>query len=63
MNAQEIKDLRKSLGLTREQFSVKLGVSMQTVANWERGIYSPTTKTQPKLERLRKKAERLETNQ
>ena len=32
---QQIKDLRKKEGLTREQFALKLNVRRQAVSNWE----------------------------
>lgn len=32
---QQIKDLRKKKGLTREQFALKLNVTRQAVSNWE----------------------------
>jgi len=33
----EIKKLRKKLGLTQDQFAVKLGVAPFTIRRWERG--------------------------
>jgi len=33
--------LRESLGLTQKQIADAVGVTDQTVSNWERGVYSP----------------------
>jgi len=38
---------RVNTGLTQKEFAEKLGVSMSTVSNWERGI------TEPSLSQLR----------
>lgn len=35
LNSDDIKQIRKELGLTQTQFALKLGVSMRTVQNWE----------------------------
>lgn len=39
---QQIKDLRKKEGLTREQFALKLNVTRQAVSNWENDKNLPT---------------------
>jgi repressor LexA len=39
--ADSIKLLRKKYGLTQQDFAVKLGVSIRTVQNWEKGISPP----------------------
>ncbi|MDZ8263702.1 MULTISPECIES: helix-turn-helix transcriptional regulator [Nostoc] len=33
--------LRESLGLTQRQIAEAVGVTDQTVSNWERGVYLP----------------------
>ena len=38
---QKITELRKSQSLTQERLSEKLGVSRQTIANWEAGSTNP----------------------
>ena len=38
---QKITELRKSQGLTQEKLSEKLGVSRQTIANWEADSTNP----------------------
>ncbi|MCF2875405.1 MULTISPECIES: helix-turn-helix domain-containing protein [unclassified Tenacibaculum] len=35
LNSEDIKQLRKELGLNQTQLAEKLGVSMRTVQNWE----------------------------
>lgn len=42
MTATEIKALRRRLGLTQLQFANRLGVSVQAVYYWERGLRTPT---------------------
>ncbi|MDR1205451.1 MAG: helix-turn-helix domain-containing protein [Peptococcaceae bacterium] len=37
----EIKDTRKSLGMTQGTFAVVIGVSKKTVESWETGRYTP----------------------
>ena len=38
---ENIKELRKSSGLTQQSFADAMGVSFQAVSNWERGIAPP----------------------
>lgn len=35
---ENIKSLRKTKGLTQEEFANSIGVSFQTVSKWERGV-------------------------
>jgi DNA-binding XRE family transcriptional regulator len=37
----EFMQLRESLGLTQRQLADAIGVTDQTVSNWERGVYVP----------------------
>ena len=37
----KLRELRTSNGLTQNEIAVKLGVSGQTILNWENGIYEP----------------------
>ena len=37
MTTNEIIELRKSLGMTQEQFARLVGVTMNTVYRWEKG--------------------------
>jgi DNA-binding XRE family transcriptional regulator len=37
----EIMNLRKRLNLTQRQVAQAVGVTDQTVSNWEQGIYTP----------------------
>lgn len=46
-----IREQRKRLGLTQEDLAKRLGVSIRTVQNWERGGVIPAT-SQRALERL-----------
>jgi putative transcriptional regulator len=40
-SADEIKGVRKSLGMTQGTFAVVIGVSKKTVESWETGRYAP----------------------
>lgn len=55
MTAAEIKQLRTSLSLSREEFAVSLGVSLRTVARWEADDSRPTRLALRALERLSRK--------
>ena len=47
----EVRAASKSLGLDQPELAVMLGVSTQTVSNWERG-QRPSPKSGAKLERF-----------
>jgi len=52
-----VKELRRRLGLTQEQFAQKIGVTYSTVNNWENGKRTP----QPfLLRRLKEMKEELD---
>lgn len=44
MNASEIKDLRKMLKLSQDEFGTAIGVSRGTVVNYEKGQVIPRNK-------------------
>ena len=44
MNALEIKEKRKKLGLTQDELAKKLGVSLKTISNYEKGEVIPESK-------------------
>nr|MBC8228776.1 helix-turn-helix domain-containing protein [bacterium] len=52
MEAQDIRTLRKKLGLSQRQFAKRLGVSKRTVAYWESGKSSPGEEMLNKLAEL-----------
>jgi DNA-binding XRE family transcriptional regulator len=39
--SSEFMNKRKSLGLTQRQIAETIGVTVQTVSNWETGTYQP----------------------
>lgn len=41
MTKEQVIELRKSLGLTQEQFAAQLHVSVGAVRLWEQGLRSP----------------------
>jgi len=56
----EIKDLRKALGLTQMKFAKKLGTNQIRISRWEKGKESPSEFYQKKLYRLKSKIEEAE---
>ena len=44
MNELDVKEIRKTLGLTQTKFAEMLGVSLITIQNWEKGRKIPSTK-------------------
>jgi putative transcriptional regulator len=41
MTPDQIKDLRKRLGLSTMALAIRLGVSVDTVRSWEQGVRTP----------------------
>jgi DNA-binding transcriptional regulator YiaG len=58
MTASEIRELRRSMGLTQEKFAEIVGVCKPTVAGWEIGNHSPTQLSLRRLEELKNGEER-----
>lgn len=50
-----VKRLRKSLGLTQEQFAAKVGVTFSTVNRWENGKGKPSPLAMLRIEELQNK--------
>jgi transcriptional regulator with XRE-family HTH domain len=40
MDADELREKRKALGMTQAQLAQSLGVNVMTVSRWERGLRS-----------------------
>ena len=55
MDAEKVKQLRASLGMTQEAFARAVGVACFTVVRWENKMNSPSRLAQKKLELLMKK--------
>lgn len=55
MTADEIRKLRKALGLTQEQFAKRVGAARVTVAKWEIGKHPPKGLYLQALEKLKAK--------
>jgi len=51
----EVKELRKRLGLTQDAFAFKLGVAPYTVRRWESGKAKPSKMAQKLLEEIEAK--------
>lgn len=52
MEKGKIVELRKSLGMTREEFAVELGVGIATIQRWESGKFSPSRMAEKQLQKL-----------
>lgn len=52
MNGTEIKELRRSLKLTQQEFADKIGVDRVTVARWETNNKRPSKLAKRQLARL-----------
>ena len=48
-----IRELRKALGLTQEQFAAKIGVSFSTVNRWENGKGKPSPLAMKQIQNLK----------
>ncbi|MBO6065230.1 MAG: helix-turn-helix domain-containing protein [Lachnospiraceae bacterium] len=62
ISGQDVKELRKSLGMTQKEFAVFVRVSLRTVENWERNdeITGPIVTLAEILKRQPKLVEKLE---
>ncbi|MBS0213163.1 MAG: DUF3883 domain-containing protein [Proteobacteria bacterium] len=58
MKPDQIRQLRKELELTQQQFAERLGVSFVTLNRWENGQSKPSAMGQTKLKELRAEHER-----
>jgi DNA-binding transcriptional regulator YiaG len=54
MNSIEIKELRKKINLTQEQFARKVGVTLLTVSKWEGEKSKPSPMAIDRLNNLKK---------
>ena len=52
MDNQDIKGLRKKLGMTQQELADKIGVDRVTVARWEAGEKKPSNLARRQLQRL-----------
>ena len=57
MNLNDLKEIRKNLGVTQMGLAKKVGVSLLTIQLWERGITLPNPQNQEKLEGVLKELE------
>lgn len=53
MSPEEIRTIRKALGMTQEQFAHAIGVTCGTVNRWEKGI-KPSKLAIEKMKSLKK---------
>jgi len=53
MKGEEIRELRKKLGLTQEEFARLLGVGYTTINRWENGKSEPRGQASEILEKLK----------
>jgi DNA-binding transcriptional regulator YiaG len=55
MDKIEIKNIRKKLGMSQQNFATMLGVGITTVNRWENGVFEPTHLAEEKLQALKDK--------
>ena len=53
-----ITKLRVAFGLTQEQFTARLGVTLSTVNRWENGLGKPSPLAMARIEELQNELER-----
>lgn len=58
MTPQEIKEIRKSLGMTQAQFCNLMQVAPMTISKWERGLLFPGPSKKVFLNYCKKAAEK-----
>ncbi len=49
LTASSLRDLREYVRLERADFAREIGVPVDTLARWEKGVQSPTPKRQKKI--------------
>ena len=49
---ENLKQIRKSLGLSQMDLAQKVGVSLVTIQLWERGVSQPNETNKEELERV-----------
>lgn len=54
-----IRELRKAMGLTQEQFAAEVGVTWSTVSRWENNRGSPSPLARHRIKELQARSERL----
>jgi putative transcriptional regulator len=59
MKPIEIRELRQKLGLTQTQFALALGCKKGTIENYEQAKRKPSEVFEERLEKLRKKADKM----
>ena len=57
--AEMIKELRRKLSLTQEQFAAEVGVTWSTVNRWENGRGRPSPLATRRIEELQEKLKEL----
>lgn len=62
MKAKEIKELRKKLNLSQENFAHSLGVSRNTIRRWENGSHVPSLLEEQRLKEIRDELENGRTS-
>lgn len=55
MNSNEIRELRKTLGLTQKELAARVRVDAITVSRWERSEQKPSQQAKRQLARLAKR--------
>jgi len=52
--SNDVKELRKRLGMTQKQFAEAVGVHVVTIIRWEKGSFNPSGLALEKIKQLAK---------
>ena len=52
--SENVKELRKRLGMTQKQFAEAIGVHVVTIIRWEKGSFAPSGLALEKINQLAK---------
>lgn len=55
LEAKEVAKFRKKLKLTQKELAAEVGVTSQTVANWEQGLANPDRRSRKALDELKRR--------
>jgi DNA-binding transcriptional regulator YiaG len=59
ITAEEIRALRESLGMTRWEFSIQVGIPVNTITAWELGRRNPSHGARALLNRVQKEQQQI----
>lgn len=60
---QEIRDLREGMGMTRWEFSMQVGVPVNTITSWELGRRHPSHSARTLLKTIQGQSQHLQVTE